>query len=222
MELKMKQRLYLTTCCAMMVFLGLPGHDASALVQEGSPNSTPYGVKPSVRPPFDAETFWAKLNGLIQLHGGYIEPAEVESFFGVKVEKKINLGDAGYRFEMHGNSPWSENIDYRTYFKEYKLASQTINPGGVRSSLGVFWGYFPGEANMCIKPNSMRDSLLNSGWKLAPREATGGEFGTYNYYRLVSANGSSVGITYGDGRFVQDQISPENSCVISVSIFGRK
>ena len=218
----MKKNKHLMICCAMTMFLGLLGYDASTCAQNAMQNSVPYGVRPSVRPPFDAGIFWAKLYGLIQLHGGYVEPDEVESSFGVKIAKKINIEDASYRFEMDGGSPWFENIDYRIYSKEYKLASQSINAGGVQSSLDVFWGYFPGEASMCIKPNSMRDSLINSGWKLASREATGGEFGNYNYYKLVSTNGSSIGITYGDGRFVRDQVSPEKSCVISVSISGRK
>jgi hypothetical protein len=218
----MKQRHYLKTVHAAAVFFGLSSHGAFAYAEDEKPNSTPYGVQPSIRPPFDAATFWAKLDGLIQLHGGYVEPSDVELSFGAKFDKKINIEDGGYRLEMEGDSPWFKNIDYRSDAKAYKSASQTVDAGGEQSSLEVFWGYFPGEANMCIKPNTMRDSLVSSGWRLAPREATGGEFGSYNYYKMVRPNGSSVDITYGDGTFVMDQVSPENSCVISVSISGRK
>lgn len=185
----------------------------------GAPSSRNTSVS---RPPYDGAEFWSKVVGLLRLHGGFIEPAEVEAAFDAKVVRKANYGDAGYGADVIGSSKWFGGFLYQRYTKAYSENGRVINDGGDLSVLILPGVYEVDDKNYCIKPVQAERQLISMGWVVAPEETGMRDLFNEDYFRLMNASTRSIiTFSYGAGTDLLASVDPEKACVLGISIVGK-
>ncbi|MBB5358285.1 hypothetical protein HDE76_001491 [Rhodanobacter sp. ANJX3] len=203
---------------------------SSNAANSGQPNRTnPPDAQPYLRdnPPYTNDVMWGKIISLIQLHGGYVEPQDLESTFNVKSIRDRNFGSSGYSAHLISSSSWNLNITYVEYFKKYVLDGKIINPGGKMSILNINWPFYLNDKKECINAGNSIKELSDLGWfTKAEKEKNvtplSSEFRTSNASDFVnSKNKSRVVISYGDNKDFIDPIKPDQACVFIVEIYGR-
>jgi hypothetical protein len=179
------------------------------------------GVMPLVRAPINGSTFVKKITELLALHGGFIEPKELELAFNATVTPRADLGNGNYSADLKANSKWFDNVSYGYYAKPDAGIDPSKGANERVSVLNIYWGKFSFGDDYCISPIEMVANLKSQGWRISIKKIESGDLGTNNFITLENPiNGSRATVTYSLNTDQLGHSTISNACILGFLIQG--
>jgi hypothetical protein len=182
-----------------------------------------FGPSVPTNAPFDGKVLVTKVLALLQKHGGYIAPSDLEAAFGVKVRQTRAL-NGGYRVVLKGATDWYSNIDYTVLTKPDPKNMDWVKPGDAVTSLDILWAHPAGDPAYCVNPMEIKSRLESIGWVVRPKKPVFfADFYNPNFFDFYNPTyRSEVSVVYGDGKGTMTALDPAKTCLIDLTIYGIK